>query len=108
MRTDLPIACSLSAAEQSSRLADMRAVGHRALLAAETTGGRATLRFRAGAGARKQLAAIVAAEAECCPFLDLKLREAAGVISLTVTAPAGAEPILAELVGAFDARAGAA
>jgi hypothetical protein len=104
MPTDPPIACSLSASEQSARLAEMDAIGRSALLAARTSDMQTTLRFRAGGSTRARLSAIVAAEAECCRFLDMNLRDGAKVIELTITAPAGAEPILAELVGAFGGK----
>jgi hypothetical protein len=108
MPTDLPITCSLSAAEQSLRLAEMSATGQSALLSAETTGSHATLRFRADGGTRERLAAIVAAEAECCAFLDMALGEETEVIYLTITAPASAGPVLGDLVAAFSGQASAA
>jgi hypothetical protein len=83
----------------------MSAVGQSALLGAEATSGHATLRFKAGGATGERLAAIVAAEAECCAFLDIDLREEAEVIELAITAPAGAEPVLDELVAAFGANA---
>lgn len=108
MSADSPIACSLSAAEMSARLAEMAAVGSQALLSAATDDRGAVLRFRAGADIRGRLAAVVAAEAQCCAFLDLELRDEADAVTLTVTAPAGAEPVLADLVAAFGTGAGAA
>jgi len=39
----------------------------------------------------------------CCPFLTFDLRERAGELLLTITAPDGAEPLARELVGAFAA-----
>jgi hypothetical protein len=107
MPIDLPIACSLSATEQSSRLAEMRAIGRAALLSANVAGRHATLRFRAGGATRERLAGIVAAEAKCCAFLEMELREDAEAIELIIDAPAGAESVLAELVDAFDGHAAA-
>lgn len=107
MPTDLPIACSLSADQQTSRLADMSALGQSALLSTETTGTQATLRFRPGRATQRRLAAIVEAEAECCAFLDMRLREQPGAIELTITAPTAAEPVLGELVAAFSGQASA-
>jgi hypothetical protein len=105
MPTDLPIACSLSAAEQSSRLTEISAIGGAALLSVETTGRHATLRFRAGRPTRERLVAIVAAEAKCCAFLEMELREETEAIELIIDAPSGAESVLAELVDAFDGHA---
>jgi hypothetical protein len=94
----LPIACTLTAAELPERLAEMRAVGREALIAA----GERELRFRPQA--RERLEAIVAAEAECCSFMTLALGEANGELLLTVEAPPGAEPVVRELVAAFSGR----
>jgi MerR family transcriptional regulator, copper efflux regulator len=101
MPTDLPIACSLSADELPARLAEMAAVGRTALDAAEVDGRRAVLRFRTVGDTRERLASIVAAEQQCCAFLDLRLLDEPGMVVLTVDAPEGAETVLAELVGAF-------
>src|SRR4051812_28952113 len=98
MPSELPIACSLSASELRERLADMSAIGESSLLAADVNGSRAVLRFRPGAG--EQLAAIVAAEARCCPFLNMELDDAPDAVRLTIEAPAGAEPVLHDLVAA--------
>jgi hypothetical protein len=83
----------------------MSAIGQSALLGAEAHGRQATLRFRAGGATRSRLAAIVAAEAECCAFLDMHLRPGTELIELTISAPAGAEPVLEELVAAFSGKA---
>jgi hypothetical protein len=101
MSTEPPIACSLTAAELPRRLAEMEAIGRDALLAASATGRRATLRFRPDAQTRHRLEAIVVAESLCCPFLDLALAEEDDALVLSVTAPAGAEPVLDDLVAAF-------
>jgi len=98
MNSDTPIACSLSATDLSARLAEMKRLGQDALLSVDGAG---TLRFRANGDTRARLEAIVAAEAECCPFLDLNLREEANELLLTIAAPEGAEPIAADLIEAF-------
>ena len=101
MPAEPPIACSLSAAELPKRLAEIRAVGRSSLLSAESAGLRAVLRFAATPDTRAQLAAIVAAEQECCAFLAMDLRDEADSIALTIDAPADAQPVLDELVAAF-------
>jgi hypothetical protein len=101
MATDLPIACSLTAAEMPARLAEMAAVGTASLLGVETGDGRATLRFRGDAETRARLEAVVAAEAECCAFLAMTLGNEGEAIVLTIEAPTGAEPVMGELVRAF-------
>ena len=99
MDSNEPIACTLSAADLSARLAEMKRLGQDALLSVE---GADTLRFRADTQTRTRLEAIVAAEAECCPFLDMELRERAGALVLEIRAPQGAEPVVADLVSAFE------
>ncbi len=95
---DVPLACSLDAPSLGERLAEIRALGRDALLAAEPEG---VLRFRATPETRRRLERIVAAEAECCAFLSLDLREADGELRLAIAAPPGAEPVAAGLVEAF-------
>ena len=99
MDSNPPIACTLSAADLSARLAEMKRLGQDALLSVDGAG---TLRFRSDAETRARLEAIVAAEAECCPFLHMELREEAGALVLEIRASQGAEPVVAELVSAFE------
>jgi hypothetical protein len=106
MPTDLPIACSLTATEIPARLAEISAFGQVAsLLSVERAPLHATLRFRAEGDTHKRLAAIVAAEAECCAFLDMTLREEREAVELAITVPPGAEPVLDSLVAAFNGQA---
>ncbi|MGH2702815.1 MAG: hypothetical protein ACRDJ2_13720, partial [Actinomycetota bacterium] len=93
MATEQPIACTLSAAELPTRTAEMAAIGKASLLSVEVRGRTAVLRFRASARPRVRLEAIVAAEAECCAFLTMELRDRAEVVELTALAPEGAEPV---------------
>ena len=94
---ELPIACSLDAAAMGERLAEMRAIGSDALVSAVP----GVLRFRPGPETRARLERIVAAEAECCAFLDLALEDEPGALRLTIAGPEGAEPIVAGMVAAF-------
>ena len=102
MQPETRIACSLSAADLSTRLAEMTQLGQDALLSADRDN---TLTFRADSETRSRLETIVAAEAECCPFLELSLREESGALVLEIGAPDGAEPVVADLVSAFGGRA---
>jgi hypothetical protein len=101
MPTDLPIACSLNATELPQRLAEMADVGRAALRDVRTTGTHAQLSFTAGEGVRDRVAAIVAAESQCCAFLDMTVGDEPDAVVLTIDAPEGAEVVLAELVEAF-------
>jgi hypothetical protein len=109
MRTDTPIACSLTGAEMPARLAGIASLGRDALDSARTNDARAVLRFRAGARTRERLEAIVDAEARCCSFLRMELRDQPGAVLLTIEAPEGADALMGVLVAAFcgDERAAA-
>ncbi len=102
MPTDLPIACSLTATEIPARLVEISTFGRTSLLSVETAPQHATLRFRAEGDTHKRLAAFVAAESECCAFLDMTLREEPEAVELAITAPPGAEPVLKSIVAAFS------
>ena len=99
MPLELPLACSLSAADRRSRLAEIAALGGASLRAAATAGNRAELRFRPEA--RQPLEALIAAESRCCPFLAFELEQRPDEVRLTVEAPPDAEPVLDDLVEAF-------
>jgi hypothetical protein len=101
MARELPIACSLSAAELPARVAAIGAVGREGLIDARVNGAEALLRFRAGV--RPRLAEIVAAEAQCCAFLAMSLSDAdgRGEVALRIEAPPGGEATMHELVAAF-------
>jgi hypothetical protein len=108
MTSDLPIACSLSATDLSARLTQMAELGRAALVDVRHEGRRAELRFAAGAGVRARVDGIVAAESQCCAFLELNVRDEPDTIVLTIQAPDGAEVVLQELVDAFRGRPQAA
>ena len=95
---ELPIACTLDGPALAERLAEIRAVGHEALIAAEPGG---VVRFHATPEVRERLERIVAAEAECCAFLDFELSQTDDELRLTIAAPEGAELVRTELVTAF-------
>lgn len=106
MPDDMPIACSLNAAELTGRLAEMAAVGDAALIDAQWSATRAMLSFRDAPGVRSRIEVIVAAESQCCAFLEMSLADRDAGFQLTVIAPEGAEVVLSEMVGAFGAGAG--
>lgn len=101
-----PIACSLGAGELQARLTEIAEVGATALIAHEETGGRPTLRFRPDPNTRRRLEEIIAAEAECCSFLDLDLAERDGELVLTVATPAEGRSVADELALAFGGGSG--
>jgi MerR family copper efflux transcriptional regulator len=98
MTSEIPIACTLSADERPARLAEIKALGRDALIG---TGADGTLRFRNDPGIRARLAAIVAAESRCCPFLDIELSANEAELWLAIRAPGEAEPVARELAATF-------
>jgi hypothetical protein len=102
MSTPLPIACSLTAADLESRMAELRALGGDGLMSVSETPGRAVLRFRPDADIRKRVEAAAAAEAECCAFLDLRVEHDAGATTLTISAPNGGAEVVGELAALFS------
>jgi hypothetical protein len=101
MTEALPIACSLDPGDLKRRLTAIAAIGAASLLGHESEGTRHLLRFRSDAATRRRLEEIVAAEAACCAFLDLKLEERGGELVLSVEAPEDAQPIADELAATF-------
>jgi hypothetical protein len=105
MADELPIACTADPSELPRRLAEMAEIGANDLIEHRTDGGRHLLRFRSSARTRRQLEAILAAEARCCPFLDFALEECRGELVLSLSAPGGAEPVAAALAATFAGEA---
>jgi hypothetical protein len=105
MTKDIAIACSLGDSELTQRLAAIAEVGTAALICHESKGDRHLLRFHSTAVVRAQLEEIVAAEAECCSFLDLSLREKRDELVLSIAAPEDRRAVAEELAKAFSGTA---
>jgi hypothetical protein len=101
MTEETPVACSLSAGDLEQRLAAIAAIGADSLISSEIDGDRHLLRFRSSEPARRRLEEIVAAEAECCSFLDLSLAEEEGELTLSIAAPGDGRAVADELARAF-------
>jgi hypothetical protein len=95
---DAPIACTLSAADYAARMQDIRELARRALRSRQPIPDGARLTFEPGADTERQLREFVAAEARCCAFLRMDLSAARDALTLEVTGPAEAEPIIAQLL----------
>lgn len=93
----MDIACSLSSAGRATRAAAMAELARDALTERRPTPDGAHLRFRADPGVERRLRELVAAERECCPFLDLDLTARGGDLVLDVTAPPEASEIVEAL-----------
>jgi inorganic pyrophosphatase len=101
VHAELPIACSLEATELPARLAEITTLGDDALIDVNRAPGHAELRFAAGDGIRDRVEAIVRAEAHCCAFLNMEVRDEPDLVVLRITASPDADLALAQLVDAF-------
>ena len=104
MRRPLPIACSLGATDLAARGAELRALGGDGLVSVSEAPGRAVLTFRPDAEIRERVDAIVAAESECCAFLDFRVEHGTEATVLTISAPNGGAEVVNGLAAAFAAR----
>jgi hypothetical protein len=102
MNAEMPVACSLDAGQLEERLTAIREVGARSLTFHAVEGSRHTLRFRGSRKTRRQLEEIVAAEADCCSFLDLSLHDDGGDLVLSIAAPEHAKELGDQLAHSFE------
>lgn len=92
-----PIACSLSAADFRDRRREIASLAAHALRSRTPIDDGERLTFADGDDTERQLIHLAAAEAACCPFLTLDLRRHGGELTLDVTGPPDARPIIEEL-----------
>lgn len=104
MSRPLPIACTLNATDLRERGAELRALGGDGLLDLAEHDDHTVLRFRADPEIRTRVEAIVAAESECCAFLDFRLDHEADASVLTISAPNGGAEVVRELAAALAGR----
>jgi DNA-binding transcriptional MerR regulator len=97
-RSDPPIACTLSGDQMTTRLAAWRTMAAGATSREATSDG-TRLRFERTVDVA-DLAALVAAEQDCCRFFTFTLTVGIDEVILDVTAPADARPTIDALVGA--------
>jgi hypothetical protein len=96
------IACSLGPEDYQRRLSAIGRLGEVALLDVEALPDGALLSFQDSDGIRDQLASIVQAEAVCCSFLRLTLVTDADRLTLAISAPPDAMPVVQELTESFQ------
>jgi MerR family copper efflux transcriptional regulator len=95
--SEVPIACTLSAADTEQRLAEWKDVlSHVRARRIISSGLRLEFDATAPVGA---IATLAAAEQECCAFFDFTLRVDRDGIALEVGAPADAAPMLHDVFG---------
>jgi hypothetical protein len=96
-----PLACSLSGSALARRQELLDELRLRALAIDRTPDG-IVARFRAGPGLERDLHALVRAEAECCPFLDLRIVVADDALELRVSGPPEARPVIEMIFAPLD------
>jgi aminoglycoside phosphotransferase len=96
---ELPIACSLDAAQLAERGERWQALADQALISVEQTERGARQRYRGGAAIEAELRDLVELEAECCPFLELQVERVAAEIQLEVSGPPEAADVVAGFAG---------
>jgi hypothetical protein len=101
-----PGGCSLDAAALEVRAAEFRALGERALVAAEPTpDGGVLVRYRRSPEVEAEVARLVALESDCCGSLRWRTRTVADEVRLEVAGGPGAAPLLDALGPLMGARA---
>jgi uroporphyrinogen-III synthase len=95
--SDIPIACSLDAADLADRTEEVRRLAARALIGRERTREGQLLRFRDSGDTEAELRDVVAREKACCPFFEFALERGDGELRLEVTAPEAAQPLIDSL-----------
>ena len=106
--TEIPVACTLDPAQMRQRGEDIRALGRAALSTVERGERHVVLRFRPGAEIREQVEEIVAAESECCAFLDFAIAHERDATVVTIVSPPDGAPVMHELADRFAADTEAA
>jgi hypothetical protein len=102
MGTEVPIACTLSATDYRTRLAEIAALSRDALRRVERRGLTLDLRYAPEAAARVRQ--LVEQERACCAFLQFDLHEEADEVRLLVTAPPAAADAVPELLAELTGR----
>jgi hypothetical protein len=101
MTEAIPLACSLGTSDLRQRLNEIAAIGAESLIERSEDGDCHLLRFRSNAETRRRLEAVVAAEAECCSFLELSLEERDDKLVLAIVAPEDGQAVAEGLAAAF-------
>jgi hypothetical protein len=91
---DLPIACTLTPDGMTARLGLIDALSADGLLERTTTDSGLRVRLRDTPDIEQRTRELVAAESECCAFLDFHLGRADGDLVLDISGPEDAQPVI--------------
>lgn len=92
-------ACSLSPAALRARTALVKGLLAHGLERVVPIAGGVLVEVLGGARIAAELEALIALEAQCCPFLTITLRANADRVKLEVTGPPSAQPLIGDLFG---------
>ncbi len=92
-----PISCGLSAQEYAARTGRTAELVRTSLRSREPVGRGQRMTFAGGDETERELRALVAAEALCCPFLRFDLARDGDELRIVVTGPDEAQPVIAQL-----------
>ena len=98
--SELPVACTLSPGELAARRDALQpGIAKRATSVANIASG-LCFTFASESGLLAELAHVIDAERQCCPFLrfELTVESAPGEVSLKVSGPEGTQQMLLELL----------
>jgi hypothetical protein len=91
---DLPLSCTLDSDGVTARLALIDALVADGLLERAATGTGLQVRLRDTPEIERRTRELVAAESECCAFLDFHLDRDDGELVLDISGPADARPVI--------------
>jgi hypothetical protein len=92
-----PIACTLTADQFDDRAREIADLAHDSVLQRRPLPGGVRLTFQAGEDTARRLHDLVAAESQCCAFLEMDLRASETRLELDITGPEDARPIIDDL-----------
>jgi hypothetical protein len=92
--TDLPIACTLTADDMTARTVQINALAADGLLDRAPTGTGMRIRLLDRPDIEQRTRELVAAESECCAFLDFRLCRESGDLVLYISGPEDARPVI--------------
>jgi hypothetical protein len=92
--TERPIACTLTPEGMTARLALIDALAADGLLDRTATGTGLRVRLRDAPEIEQRTRELVAAESQCCAFLDFALAREGGDLVLDIHGPADARPVI--------------
>jgi len=92
--TELPIACTLTPDGMTARLALIDALAADGLLDRTATETGLRVRLRDTPEIEQRTRELIAAESQCCAFLEFELAREGGDLVLDITGPADARPVI--------------